>query len=205
MNMLSRFSVLVMMLGTALTGCSLKQASPVKQTYLLEAARGGEVQSSGNGAVLRVREVHVAPAFEGRRFVYRTSEFGYTSDFYREFLTSPRNLIAAQLQSWLSASKRFRGVVPLGAAGEATLGISANVSALYGDFRDASAPRAVVAIEFTVSRDGAAGSEILLHKAYRQEAAVLARDGDALAKGWSQALAAVLAALEADMAPAQLK
>lgn len=205
MNMLSRISVLVALLGMALTGCSLKQASPVKQTYLLEAVRGGEAPSSGGGAVLRVREVHVAPAFEGRGFVYRTSEFGYTSDFYREFLTSPRNLIAGQLQSWLSASKRFLGVVPLGAAGEATHEISANVSALYGDFRDASAPKAVVAIEFTVSRDGAAGSEILLHKAYRHEAAVQARDGDALAKGWSQALAAVLAALEADMATAQLK
>ncbi len=205
MNILSRYSLITALLTMMLGGCSLKQASPAKQTYLLEAVRGGEARSGGSGPVLRVREVHVAPAFEGRGFVYRTSEFGYKSDFYHEFLTAPRNLIAGQLQSWLSASKLFRGVVPLGAAGEATHLISANVSALYGDFRDASAPKAVLAIEFTVSRDGAAGSEVLLHKAYRQEAPISARDAEALAKGWSQALAGIFGALEADMATAQLK
>lgn len=205
MNMLSRSSVMVALLGLALSGCSLKQASPAKQTYLLEAVRGGDARSAASGVTLRVREVHVAPAFEGRGFVYRTSEFGYASDFYHEFLTTPRNLIAGQLQSWLNASKLFRGVVPLGAAGEATHLISANVSALYGDFRDASAPKAVLAIGFTVSRDGSAGADVLLHKAYRQEAPVSARDAEALAKGWSQALTQILDALEADMAAAQLK
>lgn len=204
MNILPRFSLLTAFLAMALGGCSLKQASPAKQTYLLEAVRGGEARSGVSGAVLRVREVHLAPAFEGRGFVYRTSEFGYKSDFYHEFLTAPRNLIAGQLQSWLSASKLFRGVVPLGAAGEATHVISANVSTLHGDFRDTSAPKAVLAVEFTVSRDGA-GFEILLHKAYRQEVAVTAPDAEALAKGWSTALVGILGALEADMATAQLK
>ena len=140
MNISFQLSAAMLFLGMALGGCSLKQASPAKQTFLLEAARSGDARSGGSGAVLRVREVHVAPAFEGRGFVYRTSEFGYKSDFYHEFLTAPRNLIAGQLQSWLGASRLFRGVVPLGAAGEATHVISANVSALYGDFRDASAP-----------------------------------------------------------------
>ena len=204
MNIFSRFSLVTALLAVALGGCSLKQVSPTKQTYLLGAVRGGEARSGGSSAVLRVREVHMEPACEGRGFVYRTSEFGYESDFYHEFLTAPRNLIAGQLQSWLSASKLFRNVVPLGAAGEATHVISANVSTLHGDFRDASAPKAVVAIEFTVSRDGA-GSEILLHKAYRQEVAVAARDAEALAKEWSTALAGILAALEADIAAAQLK
>ena len=203
MNFSFQLSAAMLFLGMALGGCSLKQASPAKQTFLLEAVRSGDARSGGSGAVLRVREVHVAPAFEGRGFVYRTSEFGYKSDFYHEFLTAPRNLIAGQLQSWLGASRLFRGVVPLGAAGEATHVISANVSALYGDFRDASAPKAVMSIEFTVSRDGA--PEILLHKAYRQEAPISARDAESLAKGWSQALAGILGALEADMATAQLK
>lgn len=205
MNMLSRTAVLTAFLGITLTGCSLKQAVPAKKTFLLNAVRTGEPQPGGSGAILRVREVHVAPAFEGRGFVYRLSEFGYESDFYHEFLTSPRNLIAGQLQSWVGASKLFRNVIPLGAAGGATQLISANVSALYGDFRDASAPKAVLALEIVVSPDSGADSDILFHKAYRREVTIASRDAEALAKGWSQALTQILETLETDMATAQLK
>lgn len=200
MNILSRFSLITALLALALAGCSLKQASPAKQTFLLEAVRGGDARSGGSGAVLRVREVHVAPAFEGRGFVYRTSEFGYRSDFYHEFLTAPRNLIAGQLQSWLGASRLYRGVVPLGAAGEATHLISANVSALYGDFRDASAPRAVLAIEFNVSGNEGADGRASFLKRYREEFPITGRHPEAVVKGWSEALARVLAALERDLA-----
>ena len=191
--------------GTLLAGCSFKQPSPAKQSYLLEPVRVGEARNSASPVVLRVRGVQVAAPFEGRGFVYRTSELGYTVDFYHEFLTAPRNMIAGQLQSWLGVSGLFRGVISSGGAGDATHVIDANVSALFADFRNPSAPKSVFAVEFLVWKEGGVTPGLVFQKSYRQEVVISERQGEAVAKGLSGALEKVLAALEADMATAQLK
>lgn len=199
MNMLFRISVLVMMLGTALTGCSLKQASPVKQSFLLEAARTGPARTGAADVALRVRDVRVAPAFEGRGFVFRTSEFGYTSDFYHEFFIAPRALFSEQTRRWLGASGLFRIVIDPGSKLDAPQTIEGNVSELYGDFRDAAAPKAVLAVEFFLSNDLPAASAVIFHKAYRREVSLENRTPESLAKGWGKALEQILTALEQDL------
>lgn len=200
MNKLSRIPVLVVLLGAALTGCSLKQASPVKQSFLLEAARTGPARTGASDTILRVRDVRVAPAFEGRGFVYRTSEFGYTSDFYREFFIAPRAQFSEQTRRWLSASGLFRLVIDPASKMDATQTIEGNLSELYGDFRDAAAPKAVLAVEFFLSNDQSAASTVFFHKAYRREVPLENRAPESLAKGWGKALEQILTALEQDLA-----
>lgn len=200
---LLRLSALLLA-GSILTGCSLKQANPSKQSFLLEPVRTGEVRASSSPVQLRLRNIHIAAPFEGKGFVYRTSDLGYKVDFYNEFLIAPRTLIASQLQSWLGTSKVFRAVLPSGVTGEATHTLDGNVSALYGDFRIPSAPKAVVEAEIFITSDRGA-AETVFHRSYRQEISIVERQPESLAKGWSLALEKIFAALEADMATAQLK
>lgn len=193
-----------MVIALVIAGCSLRQASPTKLSYVLETVRPGQARPTSSPAILRVRRVQVAAPFEGRGFVYRTSDLGYEADFYHEFLTSPGNLIAGQLQGWLGASGLFRGVLPSGGNGGASYIIDGNITALYGDFRNSSAPTAVIAAEFFVSAEDDAAAKIVFNRRYRQEIPVAGRTAEDLAQGWSKALGGIFSALEDDLAKSQV-
>lgn len=205
LNHFSRRLVALLLAGLIIQGCSLKQPIPAKQSFLLEPVRTGEVRTVESLVQLRLRNLQVAAPFEGKGFVYRTSGLGYKSDFYNEFLTAPRTLIAGQLQTWLGASKIFRNVLPPGITLEATHALDGTISALYGDFQNPSAPKAVVAAEFFLSSDQTSLSEIVFHKNYRQEIAIDGRQPEALAKGWTEALARIFASLEQDLVLAKVQ
>ena len=190
----------MLLTGFILTGCSLRQPNPAKQSFLLEPVRTGEARAAASPVQLRLRTIHVAAPFEGKGFVYRTSELGYKVDFYHEFLTTPRALIGGQLQTWLSASKVFQNVLPPGSTIEATHTLDGNVSALYGDFRNVASPKAVLAIEFFLTREQPASGGIVFHQSYRQEVTIENRAAETLAKGWSKALELILTSLEQDLA-----
>jgi uncharacterized lipoprotein YmbA len=192
--------------GTLLTGgCSLKKQYPAKHSFLIEAQRAGEAGASTTSGVLRVRSLQVAAPFEGKGFVYRTSGLGCQTDFYHEFLVAPRALVTEQTGQWLGASGLFRFVLDSASKADATHSLEGNVSALYGDYRDAASPKAVLAVEFFLTNDQAASSEIVFHKSYRQEVPLENRAPETLAKGWGKALELILTALEQDLVKVQLK
>jgi len=182
-------------------GCSLKKSYPAKQAYLLEARREGEARTGIDAAaVLRVRQLQIATPFQGKGFVYRDSDLSYRVDFYHEFLVAPRALLTEQTRQWLGASELFRFVLDPAAKIDATHSLEGNVTALYGDFRESGSPKAVLAIEFFLTHEQSAASEIVFHKSYRQEVALENRAPETLAGGWGKALAQILTALEQDLA-----
>jgi ABC-type uncharacterized transport system auxiliary subunit len=199
------FLILLTLVLVPSIGCSFKQASPAKQSYLLEARRGGEARPTLASAVLRVQTLQVATAFEGKGFVYRSSELGCRTDFYHEFLVAPRALITEQTRQWLGASGLFRNVLDPGSKADATHSLEGNVLALYGDFRSAGSPKAVLAIQFSLVNESAASPAIVFHKSYRQEMPLENRAPETLAKAWGAALEQILRALEEDLAVALTK
>lgn len=179
----------------------MKKPYPAKQSFLIETRRAGEADGRTAAAptVLRVRSLQMAAPFEGKGFVYRNSELGYQTDFYHEFLVAPRALITEQVRQWVGASGLFRFVPDPASKAEATHGLEGNVSALYGDYRNAASPKAVLAIEFFLINDQPASPEIVFHKSYRQEVPLENRAPATLAKGWSKALEQILTSLEEDL------
>ena len=117
-------------------GCSLRQKAPLKFTYLVEASRPGETRHGAGKRALRLRSLGVAPPYEERGFVYRTSDLGYESDFYHEFLVTPRAMLTEQARQWLDASGLFSAVIDPASKAEATHSLEGHVSALYADLRD---------------------------------------------------------------------
>lgn len=184
----------------ALSGCSLKKQYPAKQAFLVEARRSGEARASAASSVLRVRNLNIAAPFEGKGFIYRKSDLNYESDFYHEFLVSPRALFTEQVRQWLGASGVFRFALDPASKADATHSLEGNVQVLYGDYRGSASPKAVLMLEFFLTNEQPAASEIVFHKAYRQEIPLENRAPETLAKGWSKALEQILTALEQDLA-----
>jgi len=189
---------LVLALG-ALAGCSLKQAAPAKSTYLIETARPGSAQGSRGTGTLRVRPLQVSEPFDGRGFVYRTGESSFESDFYHEFLVPPRALLTSQLRRWIDASGKFHTVIDSASKADASQSLEGSVTALYGDYRESSAPKAVIEMQFLLLNDHGSSPQIVFQKGYQQAVPLDGRGSEALTRGWSRALAQIFASLEADL------
>ena len=186
-------------------GCSLKKAAPVKASFLLAARRADAAAPKKGAATLRVQNLQVAAPFEGRGFIYRLGDVRYESDFYHEFLASPRAMLTEQTRQWLGGSGLFQVVPDPASKVDATHGLGGNVSALFADYRDASAPKAVLAVEFFVADNRGTTEEIVFQRSYREEITLTDRAPESLVRGWNTALGKILTALEKDLAQAALK
>src|SRR5262245_42147517 len=60
--------------------------------------------------VLAVRNVFVAPQFEGRFLVYRLGESAYETDPYAQWLVTPERMLGGAVRRWLRGSGLFRDV-----------------------------------------------------------------------------------------------
>jgi len=180
-------------------GCSLKQAYPAKSTFTLEAIRGG-TPARTSPAVLRVRPFTAVAPFDERMFRSRIDDVRFESDFYNEFIFTPRTLMSDQTRLWLQSAGLFGAVLDPSSKAEATHILEGSVNALYADLRDVAAPKAVMELRLLLLKDSSASPEIVLDKTYRQAVTLENRQPATLAAGWSKGLVQILTALEQDLA-----
>ncbi len=182
-------------------GCiSTERAHPERRYHLVEAERAGAAGEKTD-VMLRIRRFRVSPRFDSRNLVYRNSDTSYESDFYNEFLADPGSMLTESVRKWLAASGRFKAVLDPSASLDENLVLEAYVQSLYGDFR--AAPAAVIELQVYLVRRGSAQDTIVFQKLYTKVTPVTAQTTDALLKGYSQGLAALLSELESDAAEAR--
>ena len=73
------------------------------------------------------------------------------------------------------------------------------INALYGDFRNASTPSAVLEIELFLHSEDPARPGVVLQKKYRKSMPLKERSPQALARGWSEGLNGIVAEFVADL------
>jgi cholesterol transport system auxiliary component len=187
------------------TGCvQLNKAYPEKRFYSLALTRAGDQAASPSDKILRVRRFLVAPQFEGREFVYRTGDLQYESDYYNEWFVSPGALLTEQAYNWLAASGLFHAVLDGGSTIEESVVLEGYVTALYGDFRDTAAPKAILEFRIHVIEADGRRPRLLFHQSYRQAATVVDESPGSLLKGWNSDLEQILSAVEEDLRRALL-
>ena len=177
----------------------LNKSYPEKQFYSLEVARTAATANPGTGHVLRVRRFVVAPQYEGRELVYRTGDLQFESDFYHEWFVQPGAVLTQQTLNWLAASGIFQAVLDSGSRLDETLTLEGHVTALYGDYRDKSAPKAVLELRVRVIGENESRPPILFHQDYRQAITVADETPEALVKGLNEELQLILSLLEEDL------
>ena len=188
--------VMVGVIATILAGCS---GSPKdRRYYLLDARREGPVATSRKDVTVSVREFSVSPRFRPNEFVYRTGKFKYTSDYYNAFLSSAGPMIGEQTRQWLSQAGLFANAVGPGSDVGPTHVLEGNITSLYGNFLDQSAPRAVMGIEFFLLEAGRE-SKVVFHKAYDVETPVTTSSVDDLVEAYNVCLMKILTEFETDL------
>ncbi|MBI1997685.1 MAG: membrane integrity-associated transporter subunit PqiC [Deltaproteobacteria bacterium] len=182
------------------SGCvGIERSYPDKRYFVLEVNRNVNPSNPPGRGVLQVANIRVSPRYEDKGFVYRTSGSSYESDFYNQFLVSPAALLGEELRKGLAQSEIFRHVINASSQLEPTHVLEGVVDALYGDFRDPGAPKAVLEMEFFLRKESPSKAEIVAAKRYAKSVAVTGRSPEALVKGWNEALDAILSALVADL------
>ena len=189
-----------------LTGCfNFNKSYPEKHFFVLSAKRSEKLSVSKSDAILRIRRFRISPGFEGKGFVYRKGNLNYTSDFYNEFFISPAPMIAEEVRKWLTGSGLFQHVISSGSPVEPTVELEGVISALYGDFRNTEAPKAVLEIEFFLVGDVSSQPVIVFQKTYREETLIKGNFPDSLVVGWNLDMEHILTQLETNLKHLELK
>ena len=181
-------------------GCAgIERSYPDKRYFVLEVSANPAKSSPWSSETLQVSPIRVSPRYADRSLVYRTSELGYESDFYNQFLVSPASLITEEVRKDLAASEIFKHVI--GASNQSQPGyvLEGTVNALYGDFRNPDSAKAVLEMEFFLRSEMPANPGIRMQKRYTESVPLNGRTAEALVKGWNQALEKILIALRADV------
>src|SRR6476620_12267211 len=93
-------------------GCvGIEKSYPDKRYFVLEVTANPSPANPTANETLQVSNIRVSPRYADKGFVYRTSEAGYESDFYNQFLVSPASLITEEVRKDLTASQVFKYVI----------------------------------------------------------------------------------------------
>ena len=187
-----------------LCGCGPQGASYNKRYFILDTARADGPAGTNGKFILDVRRFTIDTAFESKGLVYRKGQLEHESDFYNEFLISPAVMITEKTRTWLSQSGLFTRVLDPGSRTEPTHTLEGNITALYGDFRAKSAPKAVMEIRVFLIAERAQEGSIVLGKTYRTSLGVKSQDAKGLVEAFSQCLEIILTSLEKDLAESVL-
>ena len=143
-------------------------------------------------AAVAVRRVRIAPRYEREGFVYRRAEYDFAADWYDQFLIPPSGMIGDEIRRALAAAGVFRTVLGPSGPVDAEYTLEAVVNEMYGDWRAAGRPLAVLEIELFLLDEAGDARSIRMHRRYRRELPLGAPAADALVAGWSAGLHEIL-------------
>ena len=185
-------------------GCvTLERSYPEKRYFVIEV-KDAKSANPGGGEILSMLNLQISPRYADRGFVYRTSETEYEADFYNQFLSSPAVMISEEARKSLAASGKFKFVIGPSSSLTADYSLEGSINSLYGDFRNSNAPAAVLEIELFLHNENPAQSGLVFQKRYLKAVALKGKSPDALVRGWSEALDAIVAMFVADLSERKL-
>ena len=181
------------------TGCAQRRAV-VKDTFLLEAKRGGASAQAASERILAVQPFSIAPAFEGKCVVSRVDDNRYESDFYNEYFVSPAPMITEQTRRWLSESGLFAQVLLPVSSVEPAYVLEGHIQQMVLDISDPDAPRAELKITFFLLEQHKRDRTIRFQQTYSVSHAMESGSMQDYMAAQSRCLRDILAKLESDLA-----
>jgi cholesterol transport system auxiliary component len=181
------------------SGCAQRTAI-VKDTFLLDAQRGGQPLKAAPETVLAVRPFSIAPAFQGKGIVYRTDEDQYVSDFYNEYFVSPSAMMTDQTRDWLSESGVCAEVLLPVSSVEPTHILEGHIKQIIADDRDKANPQAVLELSFFLLEQHKHDRTIRFQKTYSATQPLDGKTASACIAALNQCLSEILGNLEKDLA-----
>lgn len=197
-------AILGIAVAAGLAACSLTRPPLERATYDLAPARGTPPAGATKPVALKVKPFRTSAPYDGREFQYRRADGQLVADFYNGFSAGPGELATAATAEWLRASGLFGAVLEPGISADAIYSLEGSVLAVYGDVRDPQRPAAVLEVQTYLIRAAPAGRELVLDRRFAERVAVAEATPAAFAKGYTEALARILARLERELAAVEL-
>jgi ABC-type uncharacterized transport system auxiliary subunit len=181
-------------------GCmNLRKEYPDIKTYLLHLNRTVDSSADSSDIVLKIRRFDVSPRYESKSLIYRMNEFTYEADYYNRFLISPAIMLTQEVEKWLSASSRVKGLIDSRSSRQSDYTLEGRVVEFYGDFRDKNAAKAVIEIQMTLLNDEESPGEVAFQKTYLQEVALERASVSDLINGLNEGFSKIMIAFENDL------
>lgn len=146
------------------------------------------MRSIRSDGTVSVTFVNVGIPYSSDGFVYQLAGDRWEVDPYNQFLVSPAEMMTGILRNWLQDSQLFRNVAEPGEGGGQTYVVDCDVTALYGDFRNPSAPRAVLTMEFQIFRRTSSGLELAMKKRFSEAVPFAERRPEVMIDAWNSGL-----------------
>jgi ABC-type uncharacterized transport system auxiliary subunit len=180
-----------------LSGCVPKKIAYNQRNFVLETSRGGPQQKTSKDVILDVKNFSIDRTFSTKSLVYRKGQSEYETDFYNQFLIRPDDMITEKTRSWLSESGLFKWVLEPGSYADATHVLEGNITALYGDFRDDSSPKATAKIRFFLVK--LSDKSVVFTNTYEAASEFKDRTAESLIEAFDVCLTNILSDLEKDL------
>ncbi|EDZ65446.1 hypothetical protein NOC27_2126 [Nitrosococcus oceani AFC27] len=195
------FSYRVGLLALMLGGCTLfGGGGDSPGGYTLEVVRVLEQPSpQARERILEVVPFRISPRYRSRLWLYQEAGSWHRVEEEQAFLIPPQVLVTEQASTYFRRSGLFGAVVEGESRLQVTHLLEGAVTALYGDFSDPMAPRAVMEIQFFLIDPRLDPPKTLLKSGFRVEAEILAATPQALIQGWNNGLESILENFENDL------
>lgn len=200
MSPLLRRSALALLCLGWLSACQIlpTEITP-PTTYALTLSAPAPVTAPVLPAV-RLGTTTVGAPWNGTALVYQLSDVRFSADAYHRLLSPASTLLNTALADWLGARQRFEAVLAPGSPAPAPWRLETGITALYGDFRSASAPQAVISAQFVIVDTAAVPRRRLLVLDLNQRIPLESATAAALVAGYRQGWLRMLEELDARLA-----
>jgi len=183
-------------------GCgSLRKPYPEKS---LHAIHVGDPQSPSSASAasplsVRVDRVVMAKPYDATTFIYQVGASAFESDYYNGFIAPPGRLLTSEINAFITKSGLFKTVLLPESTADYQLSLETNVTSMYGDFRDAQKPVAVVTARFFVINQTKNQFAVIFDKVYSQSTPIEQQGPNALVKAYETCWTNVLTQLAGDL------
>lgn len=198
---MTRYIIITLILLFGAGCANVNKPYPERSYYQFEVRYSGHKATPIKGTVLGIKRLSVSPGSQGLEFIYRTGEFKFQSDFYNQFFRPPGALITEEVTRWFANAGVFEDVLGQLSQAFPNYVIEGNIVSLYGDYRNSSAPSAVMEIQFFLLKltDDADNPIVVTSGTYSVSKPISSRDPKALMLGWNMALEDILGHFTSDV------
>jgi len=178
-----------LVLMAAFYGCTGLQKEPVTKNYFDMNIQGSisNLSQFNTGESLLVKELLMESTFDSHSFVYKVASNKYTFDYYNEFISYPAKLITEKITENLCISPYF-AIALTDMKQDITFRLSGKILKLYGDFQDATHPKAIIEIRIILEKKTGTLFKAISGKTYLAEVPLSSPGPAQLVSGWDQGL-----------------
>lgn len=195
---MSRLLALTICLVAGACG-SISKDYPQKTFYAFEVSRAERLEAAPDAPILLVQRFRTGALSQGQGLVYRTGPSTYEADYYSEFFTEPEDLLTLEVTDWMRDSGIFSATLGGSAEVEPDYVLEGSLQSLYVDQVVKGETRAVIDVQFFLTRRDKARSETLWHRDFQRSERAASPSGADVLDAWNRGLAEMLAEAELEL------